>query len=61
MNSCSALTVEGQTVKGKTADGEFAISFNNGKMQTWTYNGKALIAEGPDFNSYRKVDNDRNF
>ena len=61
MNGCSALTVEGQTVKGKTADGEFAISFNNGKMQTWTYNGKALIAEGPDFNSYRKVDNDRNF
>ena len=61
MNSCSALTVEGQTVKGKTADGEFAISFNNGKMQTWTYNGKELIAEGPDFNSYRKVDNDRNF
>uniref|UniRef100_UPI00402951CE glycoside hydrolase family 2 TIM barrel-domain containing protein n=1 Tax=Prevotella sp. TaxID=59823 RepID=UPI00402951CE len=61
MNSCSTLTVEGQTVKGKTADGEFAISFNNGKMQTWTYNGKALIAEGPDFNSYRKVDNDRNF
>ena len=61
MNSCSALTVEGQTVKGKTADGEFAISFNNGKMQTWIYNGKALIAEGPDFNSYRKVDNDRNF
>ena len=61
MNSCSALTVEGQTVKGKTAGGEFAISFNNGKMQTWTYNGKALIAEGPDFNSYRKVDNDRNF
>ena len=61
MNSCSALTVEGQTVKGKTADGEFAISFNNGKMQTWTYNDKALIAEGPDFNSYRKVDNDRNF
>ncbi len=61
MNSCSALTVEGQTVKGKTADGEFAISFNNGKMQTWTYNDKAIIAEGPDFNSYRKVDNDRNF
>ena len=61
MNNCSALTIEGQTVKGKTADGEFAISFNNGKMQTWTYNGKALIAEGPDFNSYRKVDNDRNF
>ena len=61
MNSCSALTIEGQTVKGKTADGEFAISFNNGKMQTWTYNDKALIAEGPDFNSYRKVDNDRNF
>ena len=61
MENNSALTIEGQTVKGKTADGEFEIKFNNGKMQSWTYNGKALIAEGPDFNSYRKVDNDRNF
>ena len=61
MGNNSALTIEGQTVKGKTDDGEFEIKFNNGKMQSWTYNGKALIAEGPDFNSYRKVDNDRNF
>lgn len=61
MDNCSALTIEGQTVKGKNANGEFEIAFNNGKMQSWTYNGKALIAEGPDFNSYRKVDNDRNF
>ena len=61
MDNCSALTIEGQTVKGKNANGEFEIAFNNGKMQSWTYNDKALIAEGPDFNSYRKVDNDRNF
>ena len=30
-------------------------------MTSWTYDGKSLIAAGPDFNSYRKVDNDRNF
>lgn len=30
-------------------------------MTSWTYDGKSLINAGPDFNSYRKVDNDRGF
>lgn len=40
----------------------YSIVFNSsGKMTSWTYDGKNLIAAGPDFNNYRKVDNDRNF
>lgn len=56
------LNVNGQTVSGTTADGKaFSISFSNGKMQSWTFDGDNVIKQGPDFNSYRKVDNDRNF
>ncbi len=51
------------TVSGTDNNGKaYSIVFNSsGKMTSWTYDGKNLIAEGPDFNSYRKVDNDRNF
>ena len=51
------------TVSGKDNNGKaYSIVFNSsGKMTSWTYDGKNLIAAGPDFNSYRKVDNDRNF
>ena len=56
------ISVSGQTVSGTTANGkEFAIQFANGKMQSWTFDGSDIISQGPDFNSYRKVDNDRNF
>ena len=58
-----SLKVEGNTVSGTDNNGKkYSIVFNSsGKMTSWTYNGKNLIAEGPDFNSYRKVDNDRGF
>ena len=56
-SSASGNTVSGTDNNGK----EYSISFSNGKMTSWTYDGKSLIAEGPDFNSYRKVDNDRGF
>ena len=57
-----SLSVSGNTVSGSDENGkEYSISFSNGKMTSWTYNGKNLIAAGPDFNSYRKVDNDRGF
>ena len=58
-----SLKVEGNTVTGTDNNGKkYSIVFNSsGKMTSWTYDGKNLIAEGPDFNSYRKVDNDRNF
>lgn len=56
--SSKTYTVSGTDNNGKA----YSIVFNSsGKMTSWTYDGKNLIAEGPDFNSYRKVDNDRNF
>ena len=55
-----SLKVEGNTITGTDNNGkEYSISFSNGKMMSWTYDGKKLIAAGPDFNSYREVDNDR--
>lgn len=58
-----SLSVSGNTVSGTDNNGKaYSIVFNSsGKMTSWTYDGKNLIAAGPDFNSYRKVDNDRNF
>lgn len=58
-----SLKVENNTVSGTDNNGKaYSIVFSSsGKMTSWTYDGKSLIAEGPDFNSYRKVDNDRNF
>ena len=58
-----SLKVEGYTVTGTDNNGKkYSIVFNSsGKMTSWTYDGKKLIAAGPDFNSYRKVDNDRSF
>ena len=58
-----SLKVENNTVSGTDNNGKaYSIVFNSsGKMTSWTYDGKNLIAAGPDFNSYRKVDNDRGF
>ena len=58
-----SLNVSGNTVSGTDNNGKaYSIVFNSsGKMTSWTYDGKSLINAGPDFNSYRKVDNDRNF
>ena len=57
-----SLSVSGNTVSGTDNNGkEYLISFSNGKMTSWTYEGKKLIAASPDFNSYRDVDNDRSF
>ena len=54
-----SLSVSGSTVSGTDENGkEYSISFSNGKMTSWTYDGKSLINAGPDFNSNRKVDND---
>ena len=58
-----SLNVSGNTVSGTDNNGKaYSIVFNSsGKMTSWTYDGKSLINAGPDFNSYRKVDNDRGF
>mgnify|MGYP000875582345 CR=1 FL=1 len=59
----SLKKVENNTVSGTDNNGKaYSIVFSSsGKMTSWTYDGKNLIAAGPDFNSYRKVDNDRHF
>ena len=56
-----SLSVSGNTVTGTDNNGKkYSIVFNSsGKMTSWTYDDKSLIAAGPDFNSYRDVDNDR--
>ena len=55
-----SLSVSGNTVSGTDENGKkYSISFSNGKITSWTYDGKSLINAGPDFNSYRDVDNDR--
>ena len=51
----TANTVSGTTKEGKS----FSLSFNSGQLTSWTFDGKELINEGPAFNSYRDIDNDR--
>ena len=56
-----SLNVSGTTVSGTTKDGKaFSLSFTDGKLSGWTYAGTSLIVAGPDFNSVRDIDNDRN-
>ena len=55
-----SLSVKKDVVSGTTKDGKtFALTFTNGKLSRWTYQGIELITSGPDFNSCRDIDNDR--
>ena len=55
-----SVSVSGNTVNITTKDGKKStISFKNGKLNSWNYNGTDLIYAAPDFNSYRDIDNDR--
>ena len=55
-----SVSVSGNTVNITTKDGKTStISFLNGKLNSWNYNGTDLIYAAPDFNSYRDIDNDR--
>ena len=55
-----SVSVSGNTVNITTKDGKKStISFKNGKLNSWNYNGTYLIYAAPDFNSYRDIDNDR--
>ena len=55
-----SVSVSGNTVNITTKDGKKStISFSNGKLNSWNYNGTYLIYAAPDFNSYRDIDNDR--
>ena len=58
--SSGSISVSGTTVSGMTPEGKaWSISFNSGKMSSWTYGGQSLMYAAPDFNSYRDIDNDR--
>ena len=58
--SGGSLSVSGNTVSGTTPEGKaFSMTFSNGNLTKWTFNGQSLINEGPAFNSWRDIDNDR--
>ncbi len=58
--SGSSLSISGNTVSGTTPDGKtFSMTFSNGNLTKWTFNNQSLISEGPAFNSWRDIDNDR--
>ena len=55
-----SVSVSGNTVNITTKDGKKStVSFSNGKLNSWNYDGTSLIYAAPDFNSYRDIDNDR--
>lgn len=56
-----SLSVSGNVVSGTTKDGKpFILTFSNaGKLNSWTFNGKPIVASGFDFNTMRDIDNDR--
>lgn len=54
------LAVSGNTVSGVTAEGKaFAMTFANGKISEWKFDGKSIMADGFNFNGNRCIDNDR--
>ena len=66
--NASPLTLEGneEVVLEKTADGYRVSSSvmemtfaNNGTMNSWTVNGKTIAVEGPEYDNYRWVENDK--
>ena len=58
-SNAGTLSVVGGTISGTDADGKaFSMTFSNGRMTTWTYGEKNIVAAGPDFNSQRNIDND---
>ena len=49
------LTVEGRKVEGK----DFCIEFDeNGRLCSYIYGGHQLIAAAPEYNDFRRIDND---
>ena len=49
------MTVEGNTIKGKN----FTVSFNeNGAMDSYVVKGVEIIAAAPEYNDFRRIDND---
>ena len=49
------LTIDGRNVKGK----DFSMEFNeNGQLCSYIYQGQQLIAQTPEYNDFRRIDND---
>lgn len=49
------LKVKGNTVEGK----DFAVRFNdNGSVESYIYKGHELISAAPEYNDFRRIDND---
>lgn len=60
VSASGSVTVGTSKVSGTTATGKsWSIGISSGKITSWTVGGKSVIAAGPDFNSYRDIDNDR--
>ncbi len=56
-----SLTVSGSTVSGTTKDGKaFSLTFNNGNLTNWTFNGQTVMASTPGFSQFFSIDNSRN-
>ena len=58
--SLTADTVQ-HIYSGTTKEGKpFSLQFDKtGKLISWIFDGKNILAQGPDFNSMRDIDNDR--
>lgn len=55
-----SLSVNGNTVSGTTPEGKkFSMTFSNGRLAAWTFDGESIITSGFDFNTMRDIDNDR--
>lgn len=49
------LKIKGQHVNGKN----FSVEFDtNGALKSYIFNGQELIAKAPEYNDYRRIDND---
>lgn len=56
-----AITAKGKMkVKGNTVSGDgFSVEFDdNGVVKSYIYHGKELMAAAPEYNDYRRIDND---
>lgn len=55
ITATSELIVDGRKVKGKN----FSIEFDeNGQLCSYIYQGHQLIAQAPEYNDFRRIDND---
>ena len=60
VNAGETLTLEktsnGYTVKSSKMEMQFAT---NGTMKSWVVNGKSIVVDGPEYDNYRWVENDK--